>query len=1205
MTLLDALQVKHNPFVGPRAFRTGEPLYGRDREVAVLTDLLIAERIVLLYSPSGAGKTSLLAAGVVPRLAREGFRVLPTIRVGREPPPEALNESVNRYVLSTLLSLEEGLPAEGHHAIDELSAMSVEQYLDRYPQDENVPDGDVLIFDQFEELLTLDPTDQAAKAAFFAEVGAALRQRRRWAVFAIREDFLAGVDPYLHAMPTRLRTRYRLDLLDLDAARQAILCPPAAAGLTFSDAAARRLIDDLRRVRVHRGDRVVEELGPHVEPVQLQVVCRRLWQQLPAGTTAVDERDVDRGQDLDRALADYYDETVTAVAAETGASERWIRDLFDRRLITEHGFRGQVLPAAGAVGQAEHRVLELLELAHLVRGETRRGAIHYELSHDRMINPIRSSNAVWLERNLSLVQRQAALWESEHRSPGLLLTDGALEEAEAWVQEHPNDLTEIESDFLGACRHARVQAERQQRQAHRIRRLAVAAAGISIVAVVCFVVALGSFALARAQERIAKARWFIAEAQHNVGQDANLAIPLAIEALSRATEIDERPPLLGRLLRRRDNMVPAARSVLYEAVHTKKSVRAIAPVTPVRQAAFSPDGARLVTVDASPGKSARVWDHRNGAQLVELIGHDDLVQRAAFSPDGRLVATASRDRTAKLWDAGTGDLLRTFTGHRKGLSDVVFSPDGTQLATASYDGTAKIFDARTGRVVHTTPVSGRRAPDRVVNAVAFSPDGTQLATANADSIGRLWDVETGALRRTLPGHSQPLQDVAFNPDGTLLATASADFTAELWDVETGRRLNITLRRHRNPIDAVAFSRDGARLATAGRDGWVSVWEASSGTIVQGVREPRSGEALTVDFHPDGQILAAWKDAAPTITRIDHHRGPISSVAISHDGTRLATASLDKTVKVWDARTGEELRILKGHERRVNAVAFDREGTRLATGSDDFTARVWDVATAKQLYPPLDGHGSHRVNAVAFSPDGARLATAGDDSNVKVWDVATGQALRTLKGESLGRPEGPGTSHLDRVNSIAFSPDGTRLATASDDYTTRLWDVGTGKQLDMWAPHGNNKVNAVAFSPDGSWIATAGSDFNIKLWDADTRQEVVTLRGHAEEVQSVVFHPSERWIATAGQNRSVRVWDYVTGQLVVALSYPSSMRGAVFSPGEPTLLATGGDDAWLHVSTLAYGRESRGLIALARSRITANLTEAECRLYFDQGLCPRA
>jgi 8-oxo-dGTP pyrophosphatase MutT (NUDIX family) len=276
----DAAPSRPNPYPGPRSFRYGERIYGRDREIDQLADVLIAERIVLFYSPSGAGKTSLLEAGLRPRLEQRDFEVLPIVRVGYVPPPSLNGAAVrNRYLLSTLLSLEEDRPSDRQLGISELLDIELSDYLARLDHNQLDP---CILFDQFEELFTLDPTDQEQKMEFLHEVGVALRDRGRWALFSMREDFIAQLDPYLHLVPTRFNTRYRLDLLGTSAAETAIREPAEEAGVRFSAAAADRLVDDLRRVRVKRGVAVTEELGPYVEPVQLQVVCRQLWSSVVA-----------------------------------------------------------------------------------------------------------------------------------------------------------------------------------------------------------------------------------------------------------------------------------------------------------------------------------------------------------------------------------------------------------------------------------------------------------------------------------------------------------------------------------------------------------------------------------------------------------------------------------------------------------------------------------------------------------------------------------------------------------------------------------------------------------------------------------------------------------------------------------------------------------------------------------------------------------
>jgi hypothetical protein len=416
MTATDTPPRVGNPYVGPTSFRLGDDLYGRDREREDLVDLLVAERIVLLYSPSGAGKTSLIQAALIPGLQDDGFEVLPVIRVTHalEPRP-GMPALRNHYVTSVLLSLEESLPPERQRPVAELASLALREYLEAHADRDGRPGNEVLIFDQFEEVFTADPTDEAAKHAFFKELGQALRDQDYWALFSMREDFLAALDPYLRHVPTRFRTTFRLDLLSVDQALEAIRRPAERAGVDFTEEAAQRLVDDLRTVRVQRPDGVTEVLGSYVEPVQLQVACHRLWSMLPPDATQITRADVEALGRVDQALAGYYAERVRTAAERTGVPERTVREWVEERLITPQGLRSQALEGPEASGQAGHRLLGELLDAHLVRAETRRQATWYELAHDRLIEPIRRDNAAWRAQHLSSFERAATLWEAEGR----------------------------------------------------------------------------------------------------------------------------------------------------------------------------------------------------------------------------------------------------------------------------------------------------------------------------------------------------------------------------------------------------------------------------------------------------------------------------------------------------------------------------------------------------------------------------------------------------------------------------------------------------------------------------------------------------------------------------------------------------------------------------------------------------------------------
>jgi hypothetical protein len=421
-----------NPYVGPRSFRRGEQIYGRQRETDQLINLIVAERIVLLHSPSGAGKTSLIQASLIPRLAAMKFRVRPVVRVNL---PAGELAPANRYIFSSLLSLEEDIPTEMKIPRQRLAGMSLHEYLAERQRGDGGRDIEVLIFDQFEEILTLDPTDQEAKREFFRQVGEALEEPNYWALFSMREDLVSALDPYLLLVPSWLSNTFRLDLLGIQAARQAIQGPARQAGVEFEDAAVQKLVDDLRRVRVQRPDGEMEmQLGPYIEPVQLQVVCHRLWEAPRPDPKRIREQDLAAFGEVDESLAGYYAQRVSIAAQETGASERSIREWFDQKLITEQGLRGTVLMGSERDG-LDPRAIRMMIDAHLVRAEKRGGATWFELAHDRLLGPVRADNADWFKDHLSPLQKQASVWEQQGRPERLLLHGPDLLEAERWASE--------------------------------------------------------------------------------------------------------------------------------------------------------------------------------------------------------------------------------------------------------------------------------------------------------------------------------------------------------------------------------------------------------------------------------------------------------------------------------------------------------------------------------------------------------------------------------------------------------------------------------------------------------------------------------------------------------------------------------------------------------------------------------------------------
>jgi len=502
----------------------------------------------------------------------------------------------------------------------------------------------------------------------------------------------------------------------------------------------------------------------------------------------------------------------------------------------------------------------------------------------------------------------------------------------------------------------------------------------------------------------------------------------------------------------------------------------------VYSVAFSPDGSRLAT--GSSDSTVKIWDSVTGKELLALMGHIEAVNNVVFSPDGKRLASRSSDvfsfGAVKVWDSATGKELFSPSGHAAGTSGVAFSPDGSHLASWGWwDNRVKILDSVTGKELftlksHTDPIA----------SVAFSPDGQHLASGGWDRTVKIWDTAT----RTEPlspegtGDAMSARGVAFSPDGLRLASGNSHGggaeTVNVWDGVTGTEL-LALDGHSGSVMSVAFSPDGKRLASGSTDSAVKLWDSVTGKELFTFKG-HSALVCSVAFSPDGRCLATgsndrllklW-DSVTGKERLTlkGHAGDVNSVSFSADGSRLASGSGDRTAKLWDSATGTELRAFKGHGGNVNSVAFSPDGSRIASGSDDRTVKLWDTATGQELFA-LRGHGD-RVWSVAFSPDGRRVASGSLDKTVKIWDTATGKELLSLKSHA-GRVLGMGHSPVGRmipgtrafasdpgdISSVAFSPDGNRLAAGTNgirhpgaSYLT-IWEASIPPEvLDRRAAH---------------------------------------------------------------------------------------------------------------------------------------------------------
>jgi WD40 repeat protein len=941
------MPTSNNPYAGPRPYEQHEKtlFFGRDQEANELFSLICAHRVILFYSQSGAGKTSLLNAAIIPKLKAHHDEVFGVARVGGKLPKDVDEKYLsNVFVFNALLSLQ---GERKQFSYEDLSKMSLTEYLgsqQRSDQRKYFYPLHVVIFDQFEELFTSFPRHQLQQESFFVNVSKALQADPFLrVVFAMREEYIASLDPFALMLPERFRRRFRLERLRKEAAQRAVEGPLEGTTRSFGPRVAESLVNNLMQVPIKHVGGTVSAAGEYVEPVQLQIVCHSLWEVLPANVRVIDQRAVAEFGDVDNALAKYYSDALKKVVETSkkvdkrDVEERGLRIWFEKSLITPIGTRGTVYMDEGRTeDDLSEPTVKMLEEYRLIRPELRGGAKWYELTHDRFIEPIRNSNKEWFEslpaddQLIIKIEQKANAWEQKGRLGEELLTDEELLKIQQAWERHSN----LKDKAIGTLK-AYVDASKaafDKRQLHAVLRQRRVALWI-IAAIVLAIIGLASYSSIRAWQ----ARRMRRDAQM---RKADLAKEFAgvkgkeYDALAFGIEAvgppGDNPP---------GEAVEGLRKAL-AVIDSKIWLREGAGIP--NRLELSADGRLALTMSSS---EFFIWDAVTGEPL-SLSGHpaprDGTWRKVSFSPDGKLVyaisAPLERDpnqgmveqdiasplpinanaRTVRILDPRSGVPLEDLQAKLKDARGMTISEDGRYIL-ADLTGDVRIIEIASQTVSPSFP-----AAQLQWRQIALSPDGSRLVAVYADSrVGILAAVSgktIGGFDVGVP-KGRERDFIAFSLDGKRVvlartSTTPEDTAAVIWDGSGGQPI-ASLKLSIGGATYVAFSQDGNSAVIIGKN-WAAIYDVSQRKppiqrpLPQGIVAQYSGTNVLFIHNENGTckiyVWNALTGETKVLAQADATKYKITKAALTPDASRVITASEDNVIQVWTV--GETLDVTK-------------------------------------------------------------------------------------------------------------------------------------------------------------------------------------------------------------------------------------------------------------------------------------------------------
>ncbi|MCO5206363.1 MAG: hypothetical protein M9928_15110 [Anaerolineae bacterium] len=1157
--------------------------FGREDLIARLLARLTDDRFLAIIGASGSGKSSLLRAGVIPRLRAKNWQIH-TFTPTAHPLSALANTLARDEPLGTASTLTNQFSADAQTLLQVSGQLAARQTSDR-----------VLIFvDQFEELFTLC-ADEVERQAFLDNLmTAASAESTATVIISMRADFYARCDRYEQLRQAVASNQEYVGPMNQVELIRAIVEPARRNGWRFVDGLVEQIVDDVRD-----------------EPGRLPLLSHALletWRGRKGNVMTLSGYRAVGG--VEGAIAKSAETTYTTlndtqkrIAQRVFLSLTEINDnaVETRRRAT----RDELLADVGHAADVE-QVLDRLARARLITVDED----DVEVAHEALIREWPSLHT-WLEENREALLlrrrllRAATEWDSNNRDAGFLYRGARLAETQEWCAANPGEhLTPVERDFLDESnaaqareREAELEAERQaaQLEAERrsARRLRLLRNGLAVVAVLMIIAAvwalIGQIQASRARDTAflaqesaesSEATAVVAQQTAEAGEAEIAELNRQIQAQRLAIAADKfrgiDPELALSLGEAAVNAtfqddgttyVPDARAALYQALHPPQLAAPVATLhghtDTVKSAEFSADGSRLLT--ASTDGTARIWDVATSETLATLPGHNFGVSSAEFNPDSTRIVTTADGQGAWLWDGVTGERIAALLGNQES-SDIYlapeFSPDGSRLLTAGLDGNATLWDGVSGALIAELDPPAHLSTG--YNQIRFSTDGSRFALAAADEVVTLHDSSNGEQIAAIEA-CLALCRVAFVDDLLVISglQTDGDMGFSAWDARSGQ--SRTLPTNWQTDLAFAFAHDGAgsadgsRLVTIARD-YADVQEIE-------IQELAPDDNKTAWLW--NTTSANWirnKSDSNTLTELVGHGDQISGSRFSDNGALLVTYSQDNTARLWDGKTGASLGTLIGHTNNVRSADFNPAGTLLATVGDT-TVRLWDVFSGS-LQTTLNTH-DNAVHSVEFARTGDHFVTGGN--RVWLWDDADaprgtqidinqdglsetnrrppaaivinndGSRLFTVSQTGAVGVLWDGAGNLIRITeptapgltTALFSPDGKRLI-GVDRFTgytgVYIWDGTTGDHIadiDVTA-------STVAFSPDSMLLATDDADHSIQLWAASDGTPVRQFDGHTNTINAIQFSPDSTRLISVGNDKMARLYDVASGELIHSL-----------------------------------------------------------------------